>query len=324
MNGGETLIIRGGTYTETISSIPSGSPGASTNIVGAAGEQVTILPSSGQDVVSIYDSSYILLDNLIIDASNVSAVGVRTGGNGFGYAHFITLQNSTVRNSPKTCITEQGPTGANSNLQFINLDVYSCGSTTYDHGIYLTARDSLIERSRIHGAAAYGIHLYSSGSGGVDNNIVRYNQAYNNGSAGILLGGGMNNVAHTNIVWNNPATHGILIAYGGNQYSKVYNNTVYSNGGCIGIWDGINSDVKNNICWQNAQNVIGDFGTGSSVTNNLFQDPRFVDQNNLNFHLTSGSPAINAGVCVNITSDFAGNPVPPQGPCDIGAFEYVR
>ena len=32
----------------------------------------------------------------------------------------------------------------------------------------------------------------------------------------------------------------------------------------------------------------------------MYQDPKFVDQNNLNFRLQSASPAINAGVDVNI------------------------
>ena len=66
------------------------------------------VPSGGQDVVSIYDRSYVTMDNLIIDASNISSVGVRIGGDGPAYAHFVTLQNSTVRNSPHICITEQG------------------------------------------------------------------------------------------------------------------------------------------------------------------------------------------------------------------------
>ena len=337
MRGGETLIISGGTYSESIVAIPSGTAGAWTTIRGASGEQAIIKPSSGQDVVSIYDRSYIVLDNLVMDGSNVSAVGLRIGGNGPAYAHFIAVQNSVVRNAPSnSCITQQGPGGANSNLSFINLDVYNCGvpgSTAGNglgHGIYLLARDSLIEHSRIHDISGHGIHLYvgAGSEGTVSNNIIRYNQVYSNGSWGILLGGGANNVAHTNLVWDNAkiitGAGGIRIAYGSNSYNKAYNNTIYRNWGpCTVNEDGVSSEIKNNICWQNTQNAVYDQGTNSSVSNNLLQDPKFANTSNFDFRLLAGSPAINAGVNVGISQDFAGTLLPTQGPIDIGAFEYV-
>ena len=57
--------------------------------------------------------------------------------------------------------------------------------------------------------------------------------------------------------------------------------------------------------------------------NSIVADPLFVDPDNGNFHLRSGSPAIDAGIDVGLTQDFEGNPVPQGNAPDIGAYEYV-
>lgn len=55
--------------------------------------------------------------------------------------------------------------------------------------------------------------------------------------------------------------------------------------------------------------------------NGLIADPLFVNAGT-DFHLQAGSPAINAGVNVGLTTDYDGSVV-PQGPApDIGAYEY--
>lgn len=61
-----------------------------------------------------------------------------------------------------------------------------------------------------------------------------------------------------------------------------------------------------------------------SVTNNVLNaNPMFVNSATYNFHLQSGSPAIDKGAPVDVTTDFDGNPR-PLGCCyDIGAYEYT-
>jgi len=41
------------------------------------------------------------------------------------------------------------------------------------------------------------------------------------------------------------------------------------------------------------------------------------------YHLQSGSPAIDAGYIVPVTNDFDSNPRLQGASCDIGAYEYV-
>lgn len=62
-------------------------------------------------------------------------------------------------------------------------------------------------------------------------------------------------------------------------------------------------------------------GSAPTISNNVTSDPYgMVDFTNLNFHLTTGSPLIDTGVTVGVTTDYDGktrNSTP-----DIGAFEY--
>ena len=52
----------------------------------------------------------------------------------------------------------------------------------------------------------------------------------------------------------------------------------------------------------------------------LTGDPTFVSA--VDYHLQAGSPAINAGVDVGLTSDYEYNIVPWNGGYDIGVYEY--
>jgi hypothetical protein len=82
--------------------------------------------------------------------------------------------------------------------------------------------------------------------------------------------------------------------------------------------------VDNNLLYDNANNNNPKF-SGNTINNYEFlndirgANPLFVDENAGNFHLQSGSPAINAGINVGLTSDYEGNSI--VGLPDIGAFE---
>ncbi len=54
----------------------------------------------------------------------------------------------------------------------------------------------------------------------------------------------------------------------------------------------------------------------------LMADPQFIDLAHCDFHLTSTSPAINAGIDLGYTEDFDQNPVPIDSVPDLGAYEY--
>ena len=120
-------------------------------------------------------------------------------------------------------------------------------------------------------------------------------------------------------------------------YFEIKNNIIVgaSSYGCIAFWDWSsghtidNIDIQYNNFYNNASgNDFYEYGS-TSVTNltdanNIETDPVFVGGSPYNYHLQAGSPCINAGIDVGLTTDYDGNLVPyPTGTNpDIGAYEY--
>jgi parallel beta-helix repeat protein len=338
----DTLIIKAGTYTEGINydAIPSGKSDSQRTTIQAAGGETVVINGTNSFgmVVTIYDRSFVTLDGLTIDAALQRPVGLligTDGGGGGAGSHYITVKNGVVknaRNGTSACITSNGSAGTNTHLLFKNLEVFNCQIAQPQgmHGIYLTARDSIVEDCIVHDNDGHGIHQYN-GSGGsyqISNNIIRRNKVYNNGAWGILVGGGSNNVAYDNIVYKNGYlgnAGGIRIgyAYGGTN-NRLLNNTIYGNTGmCAWIHDSTSSVVQNTICFANDINNVVDSGDGSSLSNNMFNDPKFVDAAKFNFALQATSAAIDAGKAVaEVTTDFLSNARPQGSGIDVGALEY--
>jgi hypothetical protein len=137
--------------------------------------------------------------------------------------------------------------------------------------------------------------------------------------------------------------------------SLVANNTIY--GGLVGInvWDQADYfTIKNNIVSGASTYLARVYSTGThnvfsnnlyypgsvgtpfytpyeatnwagwaavyTEANSLTSDPLFVSTTD--FHLQSGSPAINAGANVSLTTDYAGRTVPQGAAPDIGSYEW--
>jgi parallel beta-helix repeat protein len=145
--------------------------------------------------------------------------------------------------------------------------------------------------------------MYPGYEGGseIDNNIIRNNILSNCGWYGISNGSGTGNKIHNNVIYRNEAG---------------------------GIHHGDSGDtVRNNIIYLYLNDGGGDFrefGGNNIISHNLIGvDPLFVNPSGGDFHLQSGSPAINAGVSLSeVPQDFEGT-IRPQGSAyDIGADEY--
>jgi len=84
------------------------------------------------------------------------------------------------------------------------------------------------------------------------------------------------------------------------------------------FWDGVNGN-NNEIQWDQQTPI---------QSNNLLDDPKFIDQNGFDFRLRVGSPAKNTGDVSLLPilfppHDFAGNARVQIGQLDIGAFLYA-
>jgi len=192
-----------------------------------------------------------------------------------------------------------------------------------------------VDQNIAHNCWNHGIALACEKGQPMDNVSVTNNLCYTNGWAGITIGN-----------WN------------GGKFKpmddiKVMNNTCYDNGqpwgqvpgdghGIINLnGDATNVVIRNNIVSQNLvdqlmnnpecaavieYNVIDGLQTPSDWltygTNYILADPLFVDPENADFHLQSGSPAINAGSSVSAPDhDLDGNARPVNGAWDIGCYE---
>jgi parallel beta-helix repeat protein len=325
--GGDTLYIRAGIYNEAINSgqqtIPTGTSWSSAvTIASYPGEKATL------NAVTLYHSyvKYIIFDGLILANSGALDQPFYLS-NG---ANHVRAKNCEMRNG-NFCgvVISKGSTGGTNYNEIINCNIHHNGvRAKYDHGIYILTDNNLVEGSEIHHNAAFGVHVYGDGSP-ANNNIVRNNKVYSNGvlagtSFGILLASGSNNVAYNNLVYDNGA--GITTDLSSTN-AKIYNNTVYSNTreGYAGIVVGSGATgavVKNNIVYQNA-GAITNQGSGTVSSNNLTANPIFLNPTAGDFHLQSGSPAVDAGVPVTeVTVDYDLVPRPQGSNLDIGAFEY--
>jgi hypothetical protein len=339
MASGDTLEIGGGTYNECIEdfgehAVPGGqSWSLPTTIKNKPGETVWLkrtTPCAG-GLIEMDFREYIVIDGINVDAIQPNGVDPWTFGIGTAAAH-IRFQNLEIMHA-----------GANAKLngrfnEIINVDTHHagvpfCPSEVGCHGIYWSGTDGLIHNVVSHDNNCIGITMTSE-TGGVVNNTTQYSTVYNNGCSGIVSH--PNNRVIGNVVYNNAlgihVSHNVL----------VYNNTVYNNNASeVGIWpNGGGSQLKNNISlghrWDILNQETGDNSYAANIcaqvnapdtigcTRGSTASALFVNAGAADFHLRSGSPAIDAGVTLAlVTQDRDGvpRPQPPGGAYDIGAYE---
>jgi len=147
-----------------------------------------------------------------------------------------------------------------------------------------------------------------------------------------------NNTFYANSPAHSSIQPGGAIAFGTNGVKSVTleNNIFYAASGspCYLYFDDSTAPVAGRVSFAN--NLYFNAGKGPSGCNynvgsitvasdakGVNGNPNFAGPSALNFHLTAGSPAIDAGMNTGLATDFDGV-VRPQGSAfDIGAFEFV-
>ena len=323
------------------------------------GETVTINPPEGLAFFWVKDgqAKYLIINGFIVDGKRKAIHGFKFSDN----ARYIRVTNTEVKNTTESAILVTVNSGTattsmpvNTYHEFINMNVHDNGSSGFDHGFYVSTSYNLFENVEVHHNSGFGIHLYMSKLDTVHNNTVRHSSAHNNGTlrdwaCGVLLSSGKDNVAYSNIAYKNPigfcslyrstnaqfynniayenTIAGVHVGDTTNVESRVYNNTTYKNGKFgVFVGDGAkNSEVQNNIGFENDATEIylePSGQTGTTVSHNLTEDPKFMNASMQDFHLKEGSSAIDGGLLINhITTDYDGDERSKGSAPDIGAYE---
>jgi parallel beta-helix repeat protein len=355
LSGGDTLIAKAGTYGEVINvgSIPSGTSGAKTTVRSEVLHGAILRPSGGGvRFVQFWEYNnhqWLVIDGFTLDGANASApvVGIDVRPN--AGTDNLLLQNMELKtfagwDSCAVTVALSGGGGPVSNVIFRNLDILDIGynqpagstcNCCYSYGIYLSGSGYTLENNRFTNISGYGVHGYAGGGPGAASNTIRNNTFTNTGVTGIFLCGG-NNAIYNNIVKQagsggpGAGAPGIELASSCSGQSSannlIANNTIVSSGGaCMNLGSTTNSLAQNNICYQNGTDVIN--GGGAAVTklpNLLGGNPLFVNPGAGDYHVQTGSPAINTGVNLSsgFTTDKDGAARPGSGNWTMGAYQF--
>ncbi len=160
------------------------------------------------------------------------------------------------------------------------------------------------------------------------NNLMTGNQSSDDGS-GLSMQGSSVDLVH-NTVARNTGSSGVLVEEMGGPDPIVYGAATMTNTILVGHTVGISVAAGNTATLEATLWGSGDWandedwsGAGAIVTgtHNTWGDPAFVNPDAGDYHLTSGSAAIDEGVETDVDVDIDGDPRPIGPHPDLGADE---
>jgi hypothetical protein len=340
--GGDTVLMREGTYTESFTLSP-GSQGG-----GEAGQTWTLRSYPGEqarftNATLIVNADYVRIQGLVFEGVSRDC-NMDVGDS--GVPEHVEILDNVFTGSQSVRVLSF--TGTNGLVQGNTVNITS-GSAS--HAFYIKhGNGNIIRGNTITGMNKYGIQIYDEDKYSqytasiknilVENNIIVASQT----RSGIVVSGGDGSqppidvdgiVIRNNLILNN-AEDAILVAYEGHLRNiSIYNNVFYGNdiGVEISAGDVDGIMIKNNIFFSNryAQTDISSHMSNLTISHNLYHqpasvgsgvkddspvygDPLFVNAGGGDFHLQANSPAIDAGVDVGLPYNGAAP--------DIGAYEH--
>jgi hypothetical protein len=262
----------------------------------------------------------------------------------------ITIRNCVIHDISGYAAVNSGY-GSAISLLVENTEIYNCGNTEAEHGIYLVEGNGITIRGcKIHDNAGNNIQINcrSASSRRVTNLIIEKNLLYNaakggyNGYSGSGSGNGIilmdndndyssgaitNAIVRNNIIHHN-SDAGINFRSQSSKTNYIVNNTLWNNDDVGMEWSGAPAAhfINNISCDNRSAQITGN--TSGTTSNNLTTSPEFesTTPENANFlKLSSGSTtALDLGndQSSRVSDDFWGIIRSSGGVFDIGASEY--
>lgn len=294
-----------------------------------AGQTLTIFdPAGAANRCFVFESnSSITLKDFTIQNASKSADGVaiRYVENTPG-TYSVKLNNITIDNCDASSIGYSGGGLYVSSTATVNVSVTNCEFKNNDvsgkgAGIYLDggATSNTISKCifQNNSSTSDGPAIYDKDGNTTITNCLFYENTFSDGTAeGIVhFATGTNEVQMCTFA-DNPANDDCLYAGGGT--TNVFNSIFYgnTNGGAYYDFDKAGgASVNVDYCiYERYHNI-------SAPTNSLTSNPLFVSAASDNYHLTSSSPAIDAGDGANPSTDDLDGAVRISPNEDMGCYE---
>ena len=320
VNPGDTVIVADGTYAETVAITRGGTSSSPISFRAENKWKATIAPQS-----TAGNSNYTLY---------------------FSRASYVTVRDFEITGTPDTAAAVKFDSGTNNvvignNIHSVGVSTSKCLSGA---GILIADNNETVDGNLIWNVGPprsakfrcnqqHGIYIAAGTGGKVQNNIVSgIWQGY-----GIHLDGvGLSawTVANNTVINSGDNAHNtggpfIFSCGGGTCDNNVFVNNLFSQtqgGRCFWEFPGKGKLGNHNSYTNNLTHNCGtqDWITGSGKEQKS-SDPQFRNYTggpDGDYHLKSGSPAIDAGTPVNApATDFDGTQRPQLAGFDIGAYE---
>lgn len=203
-------------------------------------------------------------------------------------------------------------------------NIFDSNSAVFGGGIFIGGTNSIENNILINNTAINGGGAYIIGNSTFVNNIITNNQAEDKG-AGIRVFETTAHFIHNTLARNEGGDAGLSIGGGFPESSAFLTDTIIvSHTVGVIVYPGFFQDFASleATLWGNDINWAG-AGTITTGTINLYGDPAFLDPANDDYHLSSNSIAIDAGIDAGVTTDLDGDLRPFEAGFDLGADEWI-
>lgn len=295
--------------------------------------------------VELHQSNHAIVRNNVVANSSQHGIAVTTEG--LGTMTDVTVTGNVVHD---TGIGTGGYTGIF--VEYTNNSKIS-GNTVYnsrENGIMLSyqSNNNLIVGNIAFHNSCYDDQRYAGIAIEVNSqyNKVYDNVSYGNCHAGYLTNSPNNDISNNTLYGNQEAQISMGDWNGSLPINNTYKNNVIvvttSTDKAVALWkdtasfDGMQNTLDYNLYYNTLGGDRSDLITITGYGNYSFAswksagkdqhgklaNPLLANPSAANFHLTSVSPAIDAGTVVGTTVDLDGNARPQGAAYDMGAYEY--